>query len=100
MTSARDRLRNYRDWGFECPKVGPERFVSEDEAKRLIGVRSRGLRSLLFIRKIVPCVSLDGDVGFTRESIDAEAQWRRAAGPFARPLRALELVVKTVTRAV
>jgi hypothetical protein len=99
MTNPRERIRNYREWGFACPEVGPADFLSESDAGRVLAVSPGQLRTLLFLRKIDPCASVDGDVGFTRASVEAELLWRRDASRFARIGRSLEILAKTLLRA-
>lgn len=60
----------------QAPIVERSRFVSTDEAKARLACRQATL-NVLTMNALDPCWSESGESGFTRESVEAEAAYRR-----------------------
>jgi len=81
--------RIYKRWGFQVPEVGRDQYLEFDEAQELLGLGSPGaVRSLLLHRHVEPC-TIEGRLGVTRDSVEAELRWRQTA---AFPARLRRLV--------
>jgi hypothetical protein len=72
----------------QAPIVEEERFVAAEEAMAELSC-GRITLNVLTVNGLDPCWSASGERGFTRESVDAEAAYRRTASPSRLAFRTL-----------
>ncbi len=86
-------LSDVRGW-WKGDVIPDDDFVSQDEARQVLGLRSPLAVGQLVARQIlVPATRADGKSGVTRESVDAEMKWRRESNAWRRFRRGLGGIV-------
>jgi hypothetical protein len=72
--------------------VADDEWVAGEDASSSLGVRPRLIRWLIMNGHMTPATRSDGARGVTRDSVEAEAEWRRSATVAGRLRRVLGYV--------
>ena len=79
------RRRLYKRLRIRLTEVAESDFMSEEQARCALGLRTRrGVRSLATPRILRPAITCDGTVGITRRSVEEDLEWRRTASRVKR----------------
>ena len=80
----------FRRWGHDFPCLERADFMTQEEAAEALGRSTTLGIGLLIGRQILrPAFLVDGTEGITRESVEAELEWRRSASSMRKLRRAL-----------